>query len=278
MGKFDGVDAYLKVPVPDAMFRTPFGARYLQARGRYFLAVGHPHAALNEFLALGECIDRWALHASMSIPWQVDAAPAHLALGQVREARALLKEVFDDPAWKTARPRGRGIALRALATTQQPKDALVSLREAVELLQGCGDRLELARAYVELGRVHRLLGEYSAGRAMEDIVDRLAEQCGAQGLRQTADQERSTTADTVGLSDDGPLLQLSDAQRRVAELAACGYTNRQIAARLFITVSTVEQHLTRVYRTLKVKRRSELADRLQQVPRVEETREAPVAS
>ena len=48
--------------------------------------------------------------------------------------------------------------------------------------------------------------------------------------------------------------QLSEAEQRVALLAAQGLTNRQIAARLFVTVSTVEQHLTKVYRKLRVHR------------------------
>lgn len=56
-----------------------------------------------------------------------------------------------------------------------------------------------------------------------------------------------------------PLLTvLTDSERRVAELARFGYPNREIACRLFITVSTVEQHLTRIYRKLKVKRKADL--------------------
>lgn len=55
---------------------------------------------------------------------------------------------------------------------------------------------------------------------------------------------------------------LSEAQRRVAALAARGHTNQQISRRLFITVSTVEQHLTAVYRKLDVKRRTDLSERL----------------
>jgi DNA-binding CsgD family transcriptional regulator len=51
---------------------------------------------------------------------------------------------------------------------------------------------------------------------------------------------------------------LSDAERRVASLAAQGYTNREIARKLFITVSTVEQHLTRAYKKLDIKRRIDL--------------------
>ncbi|MFC5724485.1 LuxR C-terminal-related transcriptional regulator, partial [Streptomyces gamaensis] len=52
---------------------------------------------------------------------------------------------------------------------------------------------------------------------------------------------------------------LSAAERRVAELAALGRTNREIADALFVTRSTVEQHLTRVYRKLAVRGRAELA-------------------
>lgn len=53
---------------------------------------------------------------------------------------------------------------------------------------------------------------------------------------------------------------LSQAEQRVATLAARGYTNREISRRLYITISTVEQHLTRVYRKLNVRRADLAAD------------------
>ncbi|GIH67832.1 AAA family ATPase [Sphaerimonospora thailandensis] len=56
----------------------------------------------------------------------------------------------------------------------------------------------------------------------------------------------------------GPVDLLSGAERRVAALAAAGHTNREIAGKLYITVSTVEQHLTRTYRKLKITRRADL--------------------
>jgi DNA-binding NarL/FixJ family response regulator len=52
--------------------------------------------------------------------------------------------------------------------------------------------------------------------------------------------------------------KLSDSEKGVAALAACGYTNREISAKLFVTISTVEQHLTRVYRKLNITRRHQL--------------------
>ncbi|WP_433496315.1 AAA family ATPase [Sphaerimonospora sp. CA-214678] len=55
-----------------------------------------------------------------------------------------------------------------------------------------------------------------------------------------------------------PVDLLSGAERRVAALAAAGHTNREIAGKLYITVSTVEQHLTRAYRKLRITRRADL--------------------
>ncbi|MFF9573227.1 AAA family ATPase [Streptomyces sp. NPDC014685] len=60
-------------------------------------------------------------------------------------------------------------------------------------------------------------------------------------------------------ADGNPIAGLTEAERRVAVLAADGCTNRAIAARLYVTTSTVEQHLTRVYRKLCVKSRGDLA-------------------
>ncbi|NUT45197.1 MAG: helix-turn-helix transcriptional regulator, partial [Thermoactinospora sp.] len=51
---------------------------------------------------------------------------------------------------------------------------------------------------------------------------------------------------------------LSVGERRVAALAAAGYSNREIASKLYITISTVEQHLTRTYRKLNIRRRADL--------------------
>ncbi|WPB87988.1 helix-turn-helix domain-containing protein [Streptomyces malaysiensis] len=58
---------------------------------------------------------------------------------------------------------------------------------------------------------------------------------------------------------------MTDAERRVAALAAAGQTNREIAEQLFVTASTVEQHLTSVFRKLGVKGRKQLPTALADV-------------
>lgn len=74
--------------------------------------------------------------------------------------------------------------------------------------------------------------------------------------------EEPTTAAVAVATRPSRIKLLTDSERRVASLAAMGYTNREIASRLYVTASTVEQHLTRVFRKLDVKRREELPDEL----------------
>ncbi|MFC7733877.1 helix-turn-helix transcriptional regulator [Actinomadura keratinilytica] len=128
------------------------------------------------------------------------------------------------------------------------------------ILEERGDRLEYARALEDLGRARRDLGDESAGRGLSRRARRLMHEIGGAA----ADGAAGAPAGAMPVPRDGARnpAGLSDAELRVAALAARGHTNRQIAARLYITTSTVEQHLTRVYRKLDVRRRSELPARL----------------
>ena len=55
---------------------------------------------------------------------------------------------------------------------------------------------------------------------------------------------------------------LTPSERRIAEMAAAGLSNAEIAQELFLTVKTIEMHLTRAYRKLDVRRRAQLAQAL----------------
>lgn len=248
--------ACLRIPVPEAMFGTFHGLLYLYARGEYHLATGRPQSALADFSDCGRRMTAWSLDLPGLIPWRIKAAEAHLAMGDSLEARELSEEQLAQAGDRFSRTRG--ISLRVLALTSHPTKRAAMLRESVESLQNSGARLELAYTFTELSNAHLALGEHGRARWAARQARNLAERCGAQ--LPTA----SLSGADIGPPESGNgagtklLAQLSDAEQRVATLAAYGYTNGQIAHRLYITVSTVEQHLTRVYRKLGVTSRAEL--------------------
>ncbi|MEV0396797.1 ATP-binding protein [Polymorphospora rubra] len=256
-GNFEDAVRHLTVPVPAAMFDTPIGLHYLQARGRYHLATTRHHAAMNDFQTCAELMRRWGTDLPALVPWRLEMARTQLRLGRPRAAGDLIREQLHGAP---GNPRVHGTALRLLAATVPIERRLALLKEAAEKLQAVGERVELAHTLADLGQTLRTLGDLARARAMVRRAYQLARECGAELLcrRLLLTEPGAGLSDVSAVPDEDADDQLSDAERRVAVLAARGYTNREIAARLHITVSTVEQHLTRVYRKLKVKRRAHL--------------------
>jgi len=136
------------------------------------------------------------------------------------------------------------------------------LREAVDVLSGSSARLEHARALVDLGAAMRRDNRRAEARgALEEGLD-LAERCGAAALAEAA---RTELLAAGGRSSDpygDALAQLTVSERRVADLAAEGRSNPEIAQALFVTRKTVETHLGHVYRKLDIGGRGELPQAL----------------
>lgn len=266
MGRLDAAAELLEQVVPDAMFDTIFGPRYLHASGQYQLAAGDPFAALTSFERCRTIMQDRGFGAATPVAWRTDLAQAHLALGQQHKARALLLEQLDRRGAETG-PRARGTALRVLAATSRLGERRALLQESVELLECCGDRLELARALTDLSQAHRELGELADARLLARRADQEAKACHApirspSAPRRAAIPPQQMPGKQQACAGAELVTTLSDAERKVAALARAGHTNRDIGHQLYITVSTVEQHLTRVYRKLNVNRRTDLPPQL----------------
>lgn len=261
-GRYDEALTLLKEPVPEALLRTPIGMFYLRARGHYLLATGQPRAALGDFRTIGRMADRWKQDVPAVIPWRGDAALALVRCGDTRQARELAQEQL-----ALAGPdqhRVLGATLRVLAAAGPPKGRTSALTRATQHAQDSDDLLELVHILVDLGWAHQEQGAYSKSRQTLRRAQNLADDLGIVLPQRLLPGPAGGTGDRPpGTAQGGEWSDaLSDAELRVATLAAGGHSNRQIAHQLFVTTSTVEQHLTRVYRKLNVKNRTDLADEL----------------
>ncbi|WP_420169626.1 helix-turn-helix transcriptional regulator [Streptomyces violaceoruber] len=265
MGDFEDARRYLKESVPEVMFQTVYGLPYLRARGRYYMATDRLQAALVNFRYCGELMTAWNIDAPSLVPWRSDMAEVYLRLGDHERAQQLAKEQMSRSGSRTSRTYG--YSLRILAATASHRAQLRILKESVEVLQARGDRLTLTQALSDLSRAHQSVGEFSKARMISRRAGRLAKECRVRRIRTEAKVQEKPLL-TVERSADkwsppsvtnapaSNVLTLSE--RRVAALASLGYTNREISGKLHITVSTVEQHLTKVFRKLNVKRRTDL--------------------
>ena len=264
MGDHQAAAGYLAPEPPPELFLTRAGLHYLYARGRHHLATGKTYLALSDFQGCGSLMRRWNIDTPALAPWRLGEAEAWLRLGDRERAARLVEKQLARP--DTGLSRSRGMALHGLALVQATAQQPPILRDAFRLLEGSGARYEAAAVLADLSRAYQQLGDKRA-RPTARRAWRLAKSCQAEPLCQellptSAPRSIGTggSAESLGgdRADQGGFGGLSESERRVAMLAAQGYANREIADKLFITVSTVEQHLTRVYRKMGIRNREQL--------------------
>jgi DNA-binding NarL/FixJ family response regulator len=131
--------------------------------------------------------------------------------------------------------------------------ALQKLDESRALYERSGMPIELARTLLAKGQIERRARRKARARTSLEEARAIFERHGARLWAERA----STELDSLGLRRAGQD-ELSAAERRVAELAASGSTNREIASTLFMSPKTVEAHLTHTYRKLGIHSRAQL--------------------
>jgi DNA-binding CsgD family transcriptional regulator len=180
-----------------------------------------------------------------------------MALGRKEEARKLADEMI-----VYARHLGNASSiahvLRAVAASRGGGEAVVVLEEAVALTRDCPRRLERAHALVDLGEALRRDGRRADARGRLREAFDLARRCGAARIAKRANAELEATGVKARRYAPIGVESLTPSERRVADLAASGMTNRQIAQSLFVTVKTVEAHLSAAYGKLDIGSRREL--------------------
>ncbi|MEU6069954.1 AAA family ATPase [Streptomyces sp. NPDC047082] len=233
--------------------------RFLYARGVQRADAGDPAGALHDFLECGRRQSAREVVSPVVTPWRSAAAECRLALGSPREALALAEEELRlARVWGTPRTGGR--ALRVLGTVTGGRRGLELADEAVGLLRDApaGTEPELVAALLAQGRQLTAAGERVRAReCLREAAER-AERLGALRLRALAEEAlreggaRRTAAPRTGSGS------LTGSELRIAQLAADGRTNTEIAGLLHLARRTVETHLTSTYKKLGIRRRGEL--------------------
>jgi DNA-binding CsgD family transcriptional regulator len=233
----------------------------VMALGMLELSLGNPAAAervlspLTEFMRQAGLAEPWG-----PAPFLPDAVEALVRLGRLEEAEPLLAELeasaarVDRAAALAAASRCRALLLAERGATEA---ALNAIAQALQQHDRVPMPVERARTLLVKGQLERRARRWRAAQQSLHQALAIFEQAGA---RAWAGQAR-TELGRVRLHHR-PEGDLTDSETRVAELAATGLTNRQVAAQLFVSPKTVEATLARAYRKLGIRSRAELGARL----------------
>lgn len=230
---------------------------FLAQLGFVETSAGEWQAALVALREIADVFDRTGMVDLEQVLWAVDYADAALQVGALDEVERAVAVLRRQGA--SGRPEATVAADRChallVAASGDVDGALRELARIVDL-EGVECPFEAARSRLALGQVYRRAGY--KGMAAETLTG-AAESFEQIGVPRWAERAR-LEAGRVGLQPSSTALTATE--QRVAALIAQGHSNQQIAAELFISVKTVEANLTRIYRKLSVRSRTELAARL----------------
>ncbi|MHC0429756.1 helix-turn-helix transcriptional regulator [Streptomyces sp. O3] len=244
-----------------------FLSRSLYALGRVQLATGDVACALETLRRVQEGQHAHGTVDPSMLRWHEELAEALLANDAPDEARTLLVDVGP-----VAERLGRTTVLLGfdrvyalcLAAGGKPEEAAGLLAETAEKFAAHGLPLEQGRCLIALARVERRRRRRSAAQQALQAAAAVFERAGAAPWLELAAEgpPRPARAETASPVDGGALPQLTEAESRLAHLVGQGASNQEAAARLFLSVKTVEARLTRIYQKLDVRSRAQLANAL----------------
>jgi DNA-binding CsgD family transcriptional regulator len=193
-------------------------------------------------------------------PVWADAIETLIALGELKQARDYQDQYeanaqrLDSPGAVACAARCRGVLAAAEGNFQA---AFKAFERALTEHREVPWPFERGRTLLCLGVVRRQAQERKAAREALEQALAIFEGLGARLWAEKARSELRRISGRAPASEG-----LTETERRVADLAAEGRSNREIAAELYMGVSTVEAHLSRVYRKLGIRSRAGLAGRL----------------
>ena len=236
----------------------------LRARGVALLLDNDPAQAADFLSAVWRHVQQQGVGDPGVFPVANDLAEALSEIGEFEQAAEVVgrleavAETAGHPWAALGAARGRAI----LALRENPDDdAAETLCEVAEEYGHRGLRFDRARTLLALGRTLRRHKQWGGARNALDEAEREFGDIGSSGWagRTRAEIER------IAARPPRATGELTPSERSTAELAAQGLANKEIAQRQFVTVNTVEAHLTRTYAKLGIRSRAQLTEKLAEV-------------
>jgi DNA-binding CsgD family transcriptional regulator len=252
----------IELSLPADLDATVSGAFIAEVRGRLRLDRGDRAGALEDLRHCGEIREALGYSNPNESAWRSHLARA-LAPSDHAEALQLARSELED-AERVGLARAVGVARHTFGLLDDGVGALDHLAAAVETLKRSPARLEEAHALVDLGAAMRRGNERVAAREPLRAGLDLAEDCGAPRLAQRARAELAATGARPRRARLRGAEALTPSERRIAEMAADGMSNPEIAQALFITRNTVQTHMRHVFEKLAVRSRGELRAKLEE--------------
>ena len=252
-GRADQMEAHAARQVQlDAQLGLPYQAMTTDAaRGLLALGQGDAGAAARYLgAALERKRDLGYCDATTHPIVAADLVEALVRAGDAASAAPVAAEL----AQQATRPTGRALAVRAAALLE---DDTALFEQAADLHVAAGDRFGLARTQLLHAERRRRDGLRRAARELLDHARAAFTELGAAPWLARVDAEDGRSARSLRPAEVARD-ELTESEHQVATLAVQGLQNREIAGRLFMSVKTVEAHLTRTYRKLGVRTRVEL--------------------
>lgn len=251
-----GLAGELSLSIPVAHFG-------LLARGRLRLRQGRVPEALADLRGCGEVLTGTGYVNPGFALWRPEIALAYLRLGDVATARQVAAENVE-LSRKFGAPLPTGLALHTAALVEGGTAGSSLMEQAVAVLQASTTDLWRGRVLVDYGAALRRAGQRRrAQQPLRTGLD-IAARCGATALADRAAEELVAAGGRPRRARLTGPESLTASELRVARLAAGGATNREIAQALFVSLRTVEFHLTHAYRKLGISTRQKLASALRQ--------------
>jgi DNA-binding CsgD family transcriptional regulator len=261
-GDLDGAERALAIMAAPELRESVDHPILLEGRASLRLLRGESELALADFLESGRRLEEtFSVRSPVVAPWRAGAAVAAHRLGDRAQAQALA-EAGLAIARESGAPGLLGSALRIKGLVIGGKRGLVLLEEAADVFEPVTPRLEQVRTLVDLGAALRHAGRRGVAREPLWKASAIARRGGASVLADRARLELAALGARPRRESLGGRESLTPSESRVANLAAEGLTNRQIAETLFVTVKAVEWHLHHVYQKLGIDSRRQLPDAL----------------